>query len=101
VTYNTFSSIADLDALEELLSRPDDDLVADMLRLMEIFWCSGQQGRWALPWRGWLKRAAPNKVVYAAARFSDRALIDEFEAQEIVPIRADLLEPEQIRDFRT
>jgi nucleoside-diphosphate-sugar epimerase len=42
------------------------------------------------------KRAAPNRQVFAVARFSNRALIAQFKQQGIEPIEADLLDPAAI-----
>jgi uncharacterized protein YbjT (DUF2867 family) len=42
------------------------------------------------------KRAAPEREVFAAARFSDPALHEQFTGQGIRPVKADLLEPNDL-----
>jgi nucleoside-diphosphate-sugar epimerase len=42
------------------------------------------------------KRAAPGKAVYAVARFSDPALADQLQEHGVEPVKADLLDRDQI-----
>jgi len=93
---NAQRSIADLNALEEFLSRPDDDLIADMAKLDGDILVLGATGKMGPTLARMAKRAAPEKAVYAAARFSDAHLFEQFERQDIVPIRTDLLDPAAI-----
>ena len=96
MTYNTIRSLADVVALEELLSRPDGDLIADLATIDGDILVLGATGKMGPTLARMAKRAAPGKTVYAAARFSDPALVAQFESQDIVPIRVDLLDPAQV-----
>ena len=86
----------DLEALEERLSRPDADVVADLARLDGDIMVLGATGKMGPTLARMAKRAAPDKKVWAVARFSDPSLIERFESQDIVPLKADLLDPESV-----
>jgi nucleoside-diphosphate-sugar epimerase len=89
-------AIADVEALEERLSRPDDDLVADLARLDGDILVLGAGGKMGPTLARMAKRAAPEKTVCAVARFSDPTLEEKLQAQGVETIRADLLERDQI-----
>src|SRR5688572_2223299 len=87
---------ADVDALEERLSRPDADVVADLAELDGDFLILGAGGKIGPTLTRMAKRAAPNRQVFAIARYSNRSLIGQFKQQGIEPIEADLLDPAAI-----
>ena len=89
-------AIADVEALEERLSRPDDDVVADLAGLDGDVLVLGAGGKMGPTLARMAKRAAPDKTVYAVARFSDPSLEEKLQAEGVATIRADLLDRDQI-----
>ena len=87
---------ADVDALEERLSRPDAEVVGDLAELDGDFLILGAGGKIGPTLTRMAKRAAPNRQVFAVARYSNRSLITQFKQQGIEPIEADLLDPAAI-----
>jgi len=82
--------IADVDALEELLARPSDALVADLARLEGDILILGAGGKMG-PTLAWLaRRAAPGKRIVAVARFSEPGLRDALERRGVETIACDL-----------
>lgn len=90
------SGFADVDALEERLSRPDADVIADLSALDGDIMILGATGKMGPTLARMAKRAAPDKQVWAVARYSDASLVDRFRSQGIIPIKADLLD---VRSF--
>jgi dTDP-4-dehydrorhamnose reductase len=90
------STIADVDALEERLSRPDDDVVADLARVDGDIMVLGAGGKMGPTLARMAKRAAPAKTVYAVARFSDPEVEEGLRAHGVETVRADLLDRDQI-----
>jgi nucleoside-diphosphate-sugar epimerase len=89
-------TIADIEALEERLSRPDPDLVAELALLDGDILVLGAGGKMGPTLARMAKRAAPEKTVYAVARFTDPSLEDALRAHGVETLRADLLERDQI-----
>jgi nucleoside-diphosphate-sugar epimerase len=89
-------TIADVEALEERLSRPDDDVVADLALLDGDILVLGAGGKMGPTLARMAKRAAPEKTVYAVARFSDSSVEDTLRAHGVETVRADLLERDQL-----
>jgi nucleoside-diphosphate-sugar epimerase len=89
-------AIADVEALEERLSRPDDDLVADLARLDGDILVLGAGGKMGPTLARMAKRAAPEKTVLAVARFNDSSVDDALQAHGVETIRTDLLDRDQI-----
>lgn len=87
------AGIADVEALEERLSRPDGDVAADLARIDGDIVVLGAGGKMGPTLARMAKRAAPERTVYAVARFSEPALEDGLRAHGIETVRADLLEP--------
>lgn len=87
------TGFADVEALEERLSRPDADVIADLAALDGDILVLGATGKMGPTLARMAKRAAPDRTVYAAARFSKPDLAERFMAQGIEPIQADLLDP--------
>jgi nucleoside-diphosphate-sugar epimerase len=89
-------SIADIEALEERLSRPDDDLIADLALVEGDILVLGAGGKMGPTLTRMAKRAAPERTVYAVARFSDASVEETLRAHGVETVRADLLERDQI-----
>lgn len=87
------AGFADVEALEERLSRPDADVIADLAGLDGDILVLGATGKMGPTLARMAKRAAPGRTVYAAARFSKPDLVERFRAQGIEPIQADLMDP--------
>ncbi|MBW3098991.1 NAD-dependent epimerase/dehydratase family protein [Pseudohoeflea coraliihabitans] len=87
---------ADVEALEERLSRPDDDVIADLAGIDGDIMVLGATGKIGPTLTRMAKRAAPDKRVIAVARFTDPSLVDRFQSQDIETIKADLLDREAI-----
>jgi nucleoside-diphosphate-sugar epimerase len=85
-------TIADVEALEERLSRPDDDVVADLGRLDGDILILGAGGKMGPTLARMAKRAAPDRTVYAAARFSEPGLEESLRAHGVETLRTDLLD---------
>jgi nucleoside-diphosphate-sugar epimerase len=87
---------ANVEALEERLSRPDDDVIADLKRLDGDILILGATGKMGPTLARMAKRAAPDRKVFAVARYSDAARQQQLAGQGILPIKADLLEPAEL-----
>jgi nucleoside-diphosphate-sugar epimerase len=82
--------VADVDALEELLARPSDAVVADLARLEGDILVLGAGGKMG-PTLAWMaRRAAPGKRIVAVARFSQPGLRETLERRDIETIACDL-----------
>jgi nucleoside-diphosphate-sugar epimerase len=90
------SGFSDVEALEERLSRPDADVVADLSRLDGDILVLGATGKMGPTLARMAKRAVPDRRVWAVARFSDPTLERRFEEQGVTPVKADLLDPAAI-----
>lgn len=91
------TGFADIEALEERLSRPDEDVVADLAKLDGDILLLGATGKIGPSLARMAKRAAPDKRVVAVARFSNPSLAQQFERDGIEVIKADLLDPEAVQ----
>lgn len=87
---------ADVEALEERLSRPDADVIADLASLDGDIMVLGATGKIGPTLTRMAKRAAPGKRVIAVARFSDPTLVQRFESQGVETIKADLLDRDAV-----
>jgi nucleoside-diphosphate-sugar epimerase len=88
--------IEDVDALEELLSRPSQALVDDMARLEGDIIVLGVGGKVGPTLARLAKRAAPKKRVIGVARFSDPEVKRRLEAAGVETRSCDLLERDQV-----
>jgi hypothetical protein len=84
--------IADVEALEELISRPSQALVDDLAGLEGDIIVLGVGGKVGPGLARMAKRAAPGKRVVGVARFSDPELRERLEAWGIETIACDLLD---------
>jgi nucleoside-diphosphate-sugar epimerase len=85
-------TIADVEALEERLSRPDDGVVADLARVDGDILILGAGGKMGPTLARMAKRAAPERTVYAVARFSEPGLVESLRSHGVEPLQADLLD---------
>lgn len=85
-----------VEALEERLSRPDADVVADLQQLNGDILILGATGKMGPTLARMAKRALPDREVWAAARFSDATLERQFSRQGIRPHKADLLDEAEL-----
>jgi hypothetical protein len=90
------ATIPDVEALEERLSRPDDDVVADLAAVDGDILVLGAGGKMGPTLARMAKRAAPEKTVYAVARFSDAVAEQTLRSHGVETVRADLLDRDQL-----
>ena len=83
--------VEDVAALEELLARPGEALVADLARLDGDILVLGAGGKMGPTLAVMARRAAPAKRVVAVARFSEPGLREAMERHGIETIGCDLL----------
>jgi nucleoside-diphosphate-sugar epimerase len=82
----------DVEELEERLSRPTPDVVADLEAVEGDIMVLGAGGKMGPTLARMARRAAPGKRILAVARFSNPAVATALEAHGVEPIRADLLD---------
>src|SRR5688572_24722157 len=90
-------AIKDVEQLEEVLSRPDDDVITDLGRLDGDILVLGASGKMGPTLARMARRAAPDKAVHAVARFSDASVQSSLKSHGIETIRLDLLEPDAMK----
>ena len=78
--------------LEEVLSEPSDSLREEMSKVEGDFIVLGAGGKMGPTLAMMLKKASPEKKVYAVSRFSDPASKESLEKAGIKTIVADLLD---------
>ncbi|MFK5977507.1 MAG: NAD(P)-dependent oxidoreductase [Rhizobiaceae bacterium] len=89
--------IADLESLEELLSRPTPALEEELSSLDGDIMVLGVGGKIGPSLARMAKRACPQKTVYAVSRFSNSKLQQQLESYGLKTIKADLLDHEAIK----
>ena len=82
----------DVEDLEERLSRPTPEVIADLAAVDGDLMLLGVGGKMGPTLARMARRAAPGKRILAVARFSDPAVATALETEGIEPIRADLLD---------
>ncbi|MDE0726347.1 MAG: NAD(P)-dependent oxidoreductase [Alphaproteobacteria bacterium] len=85
-------SVADVEALEELLSRPPQALIDDLAALDGDIIILGVGGKVGPCLARMAKRAVPGKRIVGVARFSDREVRRRLDAWGVETIACDLLE---------
>ena len=85
--------IMDVEELEELLSRPADDVVEDMARVEGGLLILGGSGKVGPTLARMARRAAPRRQVVAVARFSDPGVRERLESWDVETICCDLFDP--------
>ncbi|TWO68413.1 NAD(P)-dependent oxidoreductase [Caenimonas sedimenti] len=88
--------IADIGALEELMSRPSPALAADLARVPGDVLVLGVGGKMGPTLARMAKRADPGRRVIGVARFSEPGLRGKLEEQGIDCVEADLLSREAL-----
>ena len=82
----------DVEQLEEFMSTPTSELVADLSRLEGDIIILGVAGKMGITLARVIKRAAPQKRVVGVSRFSEKGLKEQLEIQGIEAIACDLLD---------
>ena len=94
---NLPDTIADEEALEELMSRPPQWLCAKLQSLDGDIIVLGVGGKVGPTLARMAKRAAPEKTVYGVARFSDPDIRKRLSDWGIETVACDLLDPEAVK----
>lgn len=84
--------IADVDALEELLSRPDSAVERDLAAIDGDILIVGVGGKIGPSLAHMARRATPNKRIVGVARFTEAGLRERLESWGIETIQCDLLD---------
>jgi nucleoside-diphosphate-sugar epimerase len=87
---------ADIEALDDYMSRPSAALVADLQAVEGDIMVIGVGGKMGPTVARLAKRAAPDKRVIGVARFSEHGLAARLESHGIETIAADLLDREAV-----
>jgi len=87
---------ADVEALEEFMTRPTPELVADLAAVPGDILVLGAGGKMGPTLCRMAKRAAPAKRIVAVARFSEPGLRDRLEGRGVETITCDLLDEEAV-----
>ena len=82
----------DVEDLEERLSRPTPEVVADLAAVDGDIMLLGVSGKMGPTLARMARRAAPDRRILAVARFSDPAVATALEVHGVEPICADLLD---------
>ena len=90
------SAFEDTAHLEDIMTRPDEALIADLAKVPGDILVLGVGGKMGPTLARLAKRAAPAKRVIGVARFSESGLREALEAQGIETLVCDLLERAQI-----
>jgi nucleoside-diphosphate-sugar epimerase len=90
------SRIADLEALEELMSRPSPELVASLARAPGDLMILGVGGKMGPTLARMAKRADPKRRVIGVARFTEPGLEQRLDSWGVECIAADLLSREAL-----
>ena len=88
--------IADIDQLEEVLSRPDAALERDLAAADGDILVLGVGGKMGPTLARMAKRAAPDRRVIGVARFSEPETQEKLEGWGVETIRADLMDPKAL-----
>ncbi|QOZ24572.1 NAD(P)-dependent oxidoreductase [Bradyrhizobium sp. CCBAU 51753] len=90
------ATIPDLDALDELLSRPSQALIDDLGKVDGDIMILGVAGKMGPTLADLAKRAQPQRRVIGVARFSDQSVKEWLETRGIETINCDLLDERAI-----
>ncbi len=86
----------DVEHLEEFMSRPTPQTVAELADLDGDVIVLGVAGKMGVGLATLVKRAAPHKRVVGVARFSEEGVRERLEAAGVETIAADLLDPDAV-----
>ncbi|MFK7792405.1 MAG: NAD-dependent epimerase/dehydratase family protein [Devosiaceae bacterium] len=92
MTPHQLDEIADEAMLEDMLSRPSEDLIASLAALPGDITILGVGGKMGPTLARMAKRAAPDKRIIGVARFSDPAVRADLEQHGIETVTCDLLD---------
>lgn len=90
------ASFADVDALDEFMSRPTAETVRDLAEIEGDVVILGVAGKMGMNLARLIKRAAPDKRVVGVARFSDEGSQEWLEQFGVETIKADLLDRDAV-----
>jgi nucleoside-diphosphate-sugar epimerase len=90
-------TIADIEALDELLCRPSQELIDDLGKVDGDIMILGVAGKMGPTLAGLAKAASPKRRVIGVARFSDPSVKAWLEARGIETIACDLLDEAAIK----
>lgn len=90
------ASFADVDALDEFMSRPTAETVRDLAAIEGDVIILGVAGKMGMNLARLVKRAAPGKRVVGVARFSDEGSQEWLESHGVEAIKADLLDRDAV-----
>ncbi|MDO7881920.1 NAD-dependent epimerase/dehydratase family protein [Salinibacterium soli] len=90
-------TFADVDSLDEFMSRPTPETVRDLAELEGDVIILGVAGKMGMGLARMIKRAAPGKRVIGVARFSDEGSAEWLNRFGVETIRADLLDREAVQ----
>jgi hypothetical protein len=79
--------------LERILSEPSQAVIEVLMLLKVEFVVLGAGGKMGPTLAMMLKRAVPDRTIYAVSRFSDRSIVTRLEKTGITPISTDILDP--------
>jgi nucleoside-diphosphate-sugar epimerase len=92
IIHRMVKTFADVDALEEFMTRPSPALAADLARAPGDIVVLGVGGKMGPTLARMAKRAVPDRRVIGVARFSEKGLRAKLEAQGVECIPCDLLD---------
>jgi nucleoside-diphosphate-sugar epimerase len=90
-------TIADIAALDDLLSRPSQPLIDDLNKVEGDIMILGVAGKMGPTLAGLAKAALPDRRIIGVARFSDPGVKDWLQARGIETINCDLLDERVLR----
>ncbi len=86
------ASFADIDELEDFMTRPDDALISDLAGIDGDIVVLGVGGKMGPTLARMAKRAAPDRRVIGVARFSEAGLEEKLNGWDVETVRCDLLD---------
>src|SRR4249919_620546 len=89
--------IADIEALDDLLCRPSQDLIDDLDRVEGDIMILGVAGKMGPTLAGLAKAASPKRRVIGVARFSEPGTKEWLQARGVETITCDLLDESAIK----
>ena len=89
-------SIKNVEELEELLSRPTEDLIADLARVEGDILILGGSGKVGPTLARMARRAAPQKRIIAVSRFSDPSLRGRLNSWKVETMSCDLFDRDAV-----
>src|SRR5436305_14709577 len=90
-------TIADVEALDDLLCRPSQPLIDDLAKVGGDIMILGVAGKMGPTLAGLARAALPDRRIIGVARFSDPSVKDWLEARGIETINCDLLDEAALR----